>query len=197
MYNITDLLEENTLILFLKTKKFIPNEFHNSFFDVDFKKLYDQGFRIILSDLDNTLISYDEDKPTKEILDKYEVLESIGFELVLISNNVPSRISTFTENTKIKGFANARKPLLIGIKKALAATKLQDKSKTIIIGDQLMTDIWAANRFGSHSILVNPIKKKTEKWYTKFNRRIEVKMLQKIKTKYPNKHAKLNLDKRV
>ena len=27
--------------LLLKTKKFIPNEFHNSFFDIDFKKLCD------------------------------------------------------------------------------------------------------------------------------------------------------------
>ena len=57
--------------LLLRTKKFIPNEFHDSFFDIDFKKLYDDGLRLILSDLDNTLISYDDIKPTKRILDKF------------------------------------------------------------------------------------------------------------------------------
>ncbi|MCK5388163.1 MAG: hypothetical protein KAJ22_02660, partial [Candidatus Izimaplasma sp.] len=57
--------------LLLKTKKFIPNEFHNSFFDIDFKELYNNGFRLLLTDLDNTLISYAEDKPTKKILDKF------------------------------------------------------------------------------------------------------------------------------
>ncbi len=50
--------------LLLKTKKFIPNEFHNSFFEIDFNELYSQGYRLILSDLDNTLISYDEFYPT-------------------------------------------------------------------------------------------------------------------------------------
>ena len=43
----------------LKTKKFIPNEFHLTFFDIDFKSLYKSGYRLILTDLDNTLISYD------------------------------------------------------------------------------------------------------------------------------------------
>lgn len=190
-------MEGNMIHLLLRTKKFIPNEFHTSFFDIDFQKLYNKGYRIILSDLDNTLISYDEEKPTEELIKKFKELEDIGFELVLISNNIPPRINTFIEGTDLKGFANARKPLLIGMKKAFNATELKELDKTIIIGDQLMTDIWAANRFGSYSILVNPIKKKTERWYTKFNRRIEVKMLAKIKRKYPNKFNKLQLDKRA
>ena len=59
-----------------------------------------------------------------------------------------------------------------------------------------MTDIWAAKRFKVYSILVNPIKKKTEKWYTKMNRKTEVKMLQKIEKKYSNQFYKLGLDKR-
>ncbi len=184
------------LHLFLKTKKFIPNEFHNSFFDIDFNALYNKGYRVILSDLDNTLISYDESLPTKELLKKFEELKTIGFELVLISNNVPSRIEKFTKDIELTGFANARKPLLIGIKKALNSSQLKDIDKTVIIGDQLMTDIWAANRFGAYSVLVNPIKKKTEKWYTKINRRTEYKMLDKIKKNYSNRWNKLGLDKR-
>ena len=66
----------------------------------------------------------------------------------------------------------------------------------MIIGDQLMTDIYCANRFHAYSILVNPLMKKTEKWYTKMNRKTEVKMLEKIKTKYPEKFNELSLDKR-
>ena len=55
--------------LLLKTKKFIPNEFHAEFYDIDFKKLYNDGLRLILSDLDNTLISYISRYPdTKFIL---------------------------------------------------------------------------------------------------------------------------------
>ena len=80
--------------------------------------------------------------------------------------------------------------------KALKSAKVQDKDKVIVIGDQLMTDIWAANRFGVYNILVNPLKKKTEKWYTKINRKTEYKMLDKIKSNYSQKYKDLRLDMR-
>ena len=183
--------------LLLRTKRFIPREFYDSFFDIDFKKLYDNGLRLILTDLDNTLISYADDKPTKEILDKFEELTSMGFEVIVISNNIPSRINIFLEGLDYKGVGNARKPLLFGLRKALRlASKHYSHKETVIIGDQLMTDVYCANRFRSYSILVNPLKKKTEKWYTKINRKIEVRMLKKIKRKYPNEYLKLSLDKR-
>jgi len=183
--------------LLLRTKKFIPNEFHNSFFDINFKELYNNGSRLVLTDLDNTLISYDESKPTKKILDKFEELESIGFEVIVISNNVSSRINEFLEGTNYKGVGNARKPLLIGLRKALRlAEKNYSHKETVVIGDQLMTDVYCANRFNSYSILVNPLKKKTEKWYTKMNRKTEAKMLKKIERKYSDSFKKLSLDKR-
>lgn len=184
------------LHLLLKTKRFIPCEFHDSFFDVNFKKLYKNGYRTILCDLDNTLISYDEDQPTTLLIQKFKELEILGLELILISNNVPLRIQKFTKNLDLKGFSNARKPLLIGMVKALKSAKVQEKDKVVVIGDQLMTDIWAANRFGVYNILVNPIKKKTEKWYTKLNRKTENKMLSKIKVKYSQKYNNLRLDLR-
>lgn len=183
--------------LLLNTKKFIPDEFHNNFFDIDFKKLYNNGLRLILTDLDNTLISYEETKPTKAILDKFEELNKIGFEVLVISNNMPSRIQTFLKDTNYKGVGNARKPLLFGLRKALRlAEKHYSHKETIIIGDQLMTDVYCANRFNSYSILVNPLKKKTEKWYTKMNRKTERKMILKIKNKYNDKYNELSLDKR-
>ncbi len=184
--------------LLLKTRKFIPNEFHNNFFDIDFNKLYNKGYRLILTDLDNTLISYDDDKPTEKILTKFTELTNMGFEVIIISNNTPSRINTFVEGTSYKGVGNARKPFLIGLKKAV---KFADGKYTfkdmVFIGDQLMTDIFCANRYRAYSILVNPIKRKTEKWYTKFNRRVEKKMILKIKRKYIDEYLNLMLDKRL
>lgn len=184
------------LHLFLKTKRFIPCEFHNSFFEIDFHSLSKNGYKTILCDLDNTLISYDEFQPTNQIIEKLGELETLGLELILISNNIPSRIQKFTKDIDIKGFANARKPLLIGMNKALNVAAIQEKDKVVVIGDQLMTDIWAANRFGVYNILVNPIKKKTEKWYTKLNRKTEEKMLRKIQKNYSQKYKDLRLDMR-
>lgn len=181
----------------LKTKHFIPSEFHLSFFEIDFKKLYTQGYRLIITDLDNTLISYQESLPTTQIKTLFQELQEIGFDIVLLSNNHQPRLDTFCDPLNIKGFANARKPLLKGMKKAFNYIDQSKKETTVVIGDQLMTDIWGANRFGVYNILVNPLKRKTEKWYTKFNRYIEEKMLQQIKRKYPDKYQSLQLSERI
>lgn len=182
----------------LKTYKFIPDEFHDTFFDIDFKELYQKGYRVILTDLDNTLITYEESKITDKILKKLDSLEKIGFELFIVSNNHQIRIDAFLEGTSYSGIGQARKPLTSGIKKAL---KLSEREyfldEIVIIGDQLMTDVYGANRYGAYSVLVNPIKRKTEKWYTRFNRKIESKMLKEIETKYKEKYNELNLSKRV
>jgi len=183
--------------LLLHSKTFIPNEFHDNVYEIDFEALYKNGKRLILSDLDNTLISYAEKKPTKENIALFEKLEELGFELILVSNNIPSRIETYCEDTHVKGFANARKPLNIGLRKAFHHGKrAYEKSEVIVIGDQLMTDIWGANRMGLYSILVNPIKRKTEKWYTKMNRKIEEKMLLKIEKKHQSEFDRLDLSQR-
>ena len=185
------------LHLLLKTESFVPGEFYDSFFDIDFQRLYDQGYRYIITDLDNTLISYDESIPTPEIERKFKTLQQMGFELVLLSNNHPERIEIFCEDLHVTGFAGARKPTLYGFKKAFASFEGATKEQTLIIGDQLVTDIFGANRFGVFSILVNPLKKKTEKWYTKLNRRLEAKMIDKIRRKYPSDYERLGLKGRL
>ena len=47
--------------------KYIPTSIVTYFKDIDFVKLYEQGKRIILTDLDNTLISYKEEEPTEAL----------------------------------------------------------------------------------------------------------------------------------
>lgn len=181
----------------LKTKKFIPNEYHDTFYDIDFLKLYKNGYRLILTDLDNTLISYEEDLPSEKILAKFKELKTIGFEVIIISNNHPPRIRKFVKETDIKGLGDARKPLGVGLRKAMKIAKDRPpKEVTLFVGDQLMTDIYGGNRFNLYTILVNPIKLKTEKWYTKLNRKIEDKMLSKIKRKYQEEYKNLELEKR-
>ena len=182
----------------LKTTKFIPSEYHKTVFDIDFNELYKKGIRLILTDLDNTLISYDETVPTKEIDDLFDQLIETGFEVIIVSNNIQARVDVFIEGLKIKGYANMRKPLIKKFKRVIKNTLKDYKDDEIcIIGDQLMTDIYGANRLGVYSILVDPIKKKTEKWYTKINRKIENKKLEQIKNKYTDKYNNLQLEKRV
>ena len=46
----------------IKDDKFIPTIYKETVFDIDYIKLYDDGIRLILTDLDNTLVDDDENR---------------------------------------------------------------------------------------------------------------------------------------
>ena len=172
----------------IKDEKFIPTIHKETIFDVDYIKLYESGIRLILTDLDNTLVSYKDgnvnDKLCKWISDR----KNEGFEIMIISNNSSlERVKDFGEKLNIKYVSKAMKPLKGGFKKVLKkATRKYCSCEIVAIGDQLMTDVFAANRMNYTSILVKAIDRKTEKWTTKFNRSLEMHVLKRIMKKHPN-----------
>ena len=78
-----------------------------------------------------------------------------------------------------------KKPLKFGFNKALKKAQ-SNKSETVLIGDQLMTDVFGAHRFGITAILVKSVKRKSDRKITQMNRKIERFVLKKIKKRYPS-----------
>ena len=64
-------------------KIFYPDEYRDSTYSLDFQKYYDMGYRGILFDIDNTLVPHGA-PATKESVELFEKLRSIGFMLVLV-----------------------------------------------------------------------------------------------------------------
>ena len=149
--------------------------------DLDFNQLYDSGYRIIISDLDNTLAPYTNDSPSEELIEQINNIKTIGFKIYLISNNKKERIEHFCKLLGIDGYlSNAKKPNPKRLARFLDENNL-DKELIIALGDQLVTDILGFNRLGLYSVLVKTIDKKTQKWYTKINRLREKRILNNIK----------------
>jgi len=173
-----------------KIEKYIPYDCYLTIFDIPFNKLYDEGKRLILIDVDNTMLPYDLLSATEEIIKLFSELKTIGFKIILVSNNNKVRVGKVAEELDIEYVAKAYKPLKGGFKKALKKVDFK-KEEVITIGDQLMTDILGSNRMGLDGILVKAIKRKTEKWYTKLNRRRENNVMKKIKKLYFDKYNKI------
>lgn len=170
-------------------KKLIPDYYYNSIEDIPYAKFYDEGIRLILTDLDNTLISYLEHEPTKELFEwKNKILE-MGFEVIIVSNSRKDRVKHFADILGLKYVKFAKKPTKIGLKKALKiASRKYSKAEVLEIGDQIMTDVFGSKRLGLKTILVKAIDKKTEILPTKINRKLENYFLNKIKKKYPEQY---------
>lgn len=164
-------------------KKFIPFAYAKSIFDVDYENLRKQGVTTLFFDLDNTIISYDEHIIEGERLKLLEAL-SKTFKVLIISNSKIKRVSNAVEHTGLPYVHFATKPLKRGFKKGLK--KVQSKrSEVAVIGDQLMTDCFGANRMKFKAILVYPVVKKSDHKYTRFNRKLERFVIKKIMKKYP------------
>lgn len=160
--------------------KYIPTYLAQTVYDIDFTTLYEQGKRVILFDLDNTLASYEDAIPTEKQLKLNDELRKIGYKIYIVSNNREPRTKLYTTTFRVDSYlVLARKPFKRRIGKFLNKEKI-NKNEIIMIGDQLLTDICCANKLGVDCYLVHSISRKTEKWYTKINRKREKSILRKI-----------------
>lgn len=165
--------------------KFLPKWYSKSIYDVDLAKLKSLNIKYILSDLDNTIVGYDVKEPTEKVHDFIKELKENSIELIIISNNNNKRLTKFCKPCTLKFLSSARKPWCRKLSKFLKSNSLVT-SECAFVGDQLLTDMWCANKVGCISILVEPLQKK-ESVFTFFNRIID-----KIIRKKYHKNGKLN-----
>lgn len=165
-----------------KYLNYIPDLYVNSFYDIDFKDLYEKGYRIILTDLDNTLISYKETEPSIKLITLLKSIEALGFEIIIVSNNSNGkRIKNFASIVGLKSTHFAFKPYNFGFKRALKKASRKYKTSEIVeIGDQILTDVYGSKKMGYYTILVDAIDHKTEVLITKINRKKEYGKLRKV-----------------
>jgi HAD superfamily phosphatase (TIGR01668 family) len=76
----------------------------------------------------------------------------------------------------------ARKPAAKAFRKALGLLGLAAEH-TVVIGDQMLTDVLGGNRMGLYTILVTPISPGDEGMMTRVNRRIERFALVRLRKK--------------
>ena len=183
----------------ISVKKCIPRNHVDTVFDIDFYTLYHNlGKRLILLDVDNTLISYDQSDPTEKHRAWLNELQTLGYEVVFVSNNRKARIEHFASQLNLPCVTGAKKPFKWGFKRAMRHVKTYyEKHEVLVVGDQLMTDVYGAKRAGYDAILVMPLKRLSEKWYTRLMRRMERAQLLRIKRRFPEVFDELHLEKRL
>lgn len=149
---------------------FIPDIYQKSVYDIDYKKLKKKGIKCLLFDLDNTLIQVREDLPTKKVKDLFAYLEK-DFKVIILSNSNRKRLTPFKEGLNVDTSASSKKPLKKKYLKIMKIYKFKE-FEIAAIGDQILTDIYGANKVGITSILINPIGG-NEKFGTRINRFFE------------------------
>ena len=140
--------------------KFFPDEYMASTYVISFEKLFEEGYRGVIFDIDNTLVPHGApaDERAKKLFAR---LEKTGFQSCLLSNNQEPRVKMFNQDIQTNYIYNAHKPSTKNYVKAMEKMGT-DKENTLFVGDQLFTDVWGAKRAGIRNILVKPIHPKEE-----------------------------------
>lgn len=162
-------------------KLFLPSEHVQSIFDIDPEKLKAKGIKGVITDLDNTLVEWDRPTATPELIIWFESLRAQGILVTIVSNNNEKRVRSFSDPLKIPFIHQARKPMAKAFHKARKAMGL-NLEETVVVGDQLLTDVLGGNRGGFHTILVVPVAQ-TDEFRTKINRYFERKIMAFFKRK--------------
>ena len=140
--------------------RFFPDRYVASTYVIDFEKLYEEGYRGLIFDIDNTLVPHGAPADARAIA-LFDRLKKIGFKCCLISNNQEPRVKMFNEPIQVDYVYNAQKPSTKNYRKAMEIMGT-DETNSVFIGDQLFTDVWGAKRTGISNILVKPIHPKEE-----------------------------------
>lgn len=162
-------------------KYLLPSKYAKSVFEITPVELSGRGVKAIITDLDNTLVGWDEALATPEVINWFNSMKDHNIKVTIVSNNNQARVATFATPLKVDYIFNARKPMGQAFKKACTAMGVKPE-ETVVIGDQMMTDVLAANSNGFYSIMVVPVKSNDE-WKTRVNRMIERKFLAYFKKK--------------
>jgi HAD superfamily phosphatase (TIGR01668 family) len=132
-----------------------PSETAATIFDVEYDRLYRNGKRVILFDLDNTLGAGKQDDVSSDVIELLDGLVATGFRVGIISNR--RWIREDTPLLRLRGrFAvrfRARKPRRAGFVALLEELK-GTTDEAVMIGDRRITDVAGANRMGIYSFLL-------------------------------------------
>lgn len=156
-------------------KKFLPSEYVKSIFHIHPENLKEQGIKGIITDLDNTLVEWDRPNATPKLIEWFEEMKNANIKIMIVSNNNEQRVKAFSEPLGIPFIHKARKPLGSAFRRSVKEMGI-NREETVIIGDQLLTDVLGGNRAGFHTILVVPVSQ-SDGFFTRFNRAVERRIM--------------------
>jgi HAD superfamily phosphatase (TIGR01668 family) len=140
--------------------------------------LLQNNIKGIILDLDNTVTEWNSNYIRPQVAQWFAELKGMAVKLCILSNNGEERVLKVAEQLSVPYVHRARKPASYGYLRALKIMELRAEN-TLLIGDQIFTDIWGGNRLGLFTVLVKPL---TEKEFpgTKISRFFEKILLKKI-----------------
>lgn len=154
-------------------KNLRPDEIYLSVHQIDYERLWRAGYRTLVFDIDNTLGAWGCLHIDKHVRYLLHNLDARGFALGFLSNDGGENRSVLKEQLSAWPLLwDAHKPSTRGYTRIINLLQ-GTKEQTVMIGDQVFTDVWGARRAGLYAILVAPVNPQTDSPWAKLRRPME------------------------
>lgn len=150
---------------------FRPTFWLKNVFQIDEEFLARNNVKALVLDLDNTLSMHGNPAAEEGVEEWLAKMRELGVKMRVVSNNTTKRVAPLAARLGLEFTANGAKPLTFGVSRAMKAMDA-DKATTLVVGDQIFTDVMAGNFKGVRTVLVEPFHlEKT--WTFRLKRRLE------------------------
>lgn len=158
---------------------FSPGRYVASVDRIDLDELWAAGKRALLLDRDNTLVPRDAESAPPAVAAWLDHARDLGFELCMVSNNWHrDQVRRSAGELGLDFISHAMKPAPFAIRAGLSRLGAH-RDETVLIGDQLYTDVWGGKLAGVDTILVRP-QTSVDLWYTQIFRIFERRALRDL-----------------
>ena len=139
-------------------KAVTPDNYYPSIYKIDYQTLKKENINTLLFDIDNTITKVDDLNVPQETIELMENLKKQEFKILLFSNNHQQRAFPVAQKLNLPLLSDAGKPEKKAYAKALNILN-STKENTAAIGDQLLSDVVGAKKYGIKAILVDQLSK--------------------------------------
>lgn len=138
-------------------RRFCPTYTAASLAEITPALLQELGIRGLVLDLDNTLVPWHVNELTEEVAAWVRAIQAAGIRLCIASNtHRPRRLKALAEQLGVLYASGVAKPRPGGFRRSIALMGIRPE-ETLVIGDQVLTDILGGNRCDLLTVLVPPL----------------------------------------
>ena len=137
----------------------IPDTYEKTVYDINYLKLYENGIRCAVFDVDCTILPFDDRKVPDKLVMLFDYIKDVGIIPGLCSSGSFKRVKPVGEALCVNFVSNAGKPFKGNfklIKDCLFNGKAEPDS-TMMVGDSFYLDMIFAKRLGLYKVMVDAI----------------------------------------
>lgn len=152
-----------------------PDRYFDRISSIDIEHdLCERGLTCALLDIDNTLRSRADGLVPADVRTWLAEARMCGISVCLLSNNLHRNVFELAADLEVPCLGKALKPLPFGFLRAMRQMGAA-RSETVVIGDQVWTDVVGAKWLGLTAYLVAPLAD-VDLWYTQLIRKLEARL---------------------